>query len=120
NEESGGTPFTLSGVLAVTFGDSGSFSATITGQQIDLDAPLGEGKRADVTAALSGLLARLNTLPVPSMSGYLGVDVPTVIAGGSGRPGRAERAAVPMGERLSGGGGADGHRGRKRHYAPSL
>ncbi len=78
-------PFTISGAATLDLAAVPSFEAVLSARQIDLDRTLGAGP--DKPVSFDGALAALGTtiagLPVPSVPGRIGFDIPGVVVGGS-------------------------------------
>lgn len=78
-------PFTISGVATLDLAAAPSFEAVLSARQIDLDRTLGEGpdKPVSFNNALAAFGATIAGLPVPSVPGRVGFDIPGVVVGGS-------------------------------------
>lgn len=78
-------PFTMSGVATLDLAAVPSFEAVLSARQIDLDRTLGDGpdKPVSFDGALAAFGATIASLPVPSVPGRIGFDIPGVVVGGS-------------------------------------
>lgn len=78
-------PFTISGAATLDLAAVPSFEAVLSARQIDLDRTLGEGpdKPVSFDGALAALGATIAGLPVPSVPGRIGFDIPGLVVGGS-------------------------------------
>lgn len=78
-------PFTISGVATLDLAAVPSFEAVLSARQIDLDRTLGEGpdKPVSFNDALAAFGATVAGLPMPSVPGRVGFDIPGVVVGGS-------------------------------------
>jgi len=82
NEE---RPFSITGVATLDLAAMPSFEAVLSARQIDLDRTLGKGPDQPVSfdGALTAFGSALAGLPVPSVPGRIGFDIPGVVVGGS-------------------------------------
>ncbi len=82
NEE---RPFSITGVATLDLAAVPSFEAVLSARQIDLDRTLGQGPDKPVSSdgALAAFGAALSGLPVPSVPGRIGFDIPGIVVGGS-------------------------------------
>ncbi|PIP00613.1 hypothetical protein CJ014_00460 [Pleomorphomonas carboxyditropha] len=78
-------PFTISGAATLDLAAVPSFEAVLSARQIDLDRTLGEGpdKPVSFDGALAAFGATIAGLPVPSVPGRIGFDIPGVVVGGN-------------------------------------
>jgi len=78
-------PFTISGAATLDLAAVPSFEAVLSARQIDLDWTLGEGpdKPVSFDGALAAFGATIAGLPVPSVPGRIGFDIPGVVVGGN-------------------------------------
>ena len=78
-------PFTISGAATLDLAAVPSFEAVLSARQIDLDRTLGAGpdKPVSLDGALAAFGAAIAGLPVPSVPGRIGFDIPGVVVGGS-------------------------------------
>lgn len=78
-------PYSLTGAATVDLGRAMRFDAVLKARQLDLDRSIGKGPNepARVEAASGAIVAGIAELPVPTIPGRIGFDIPGIVIGGS-------------------------------------
>ncbi|MCX5516945.1 AsmA family protein [Kaistia defluvii] len=78
-------PYSLTGAASVDLGKAMRFDAVLKARQLDLDRSIGKGPNepASVDLASQAIVAGLAEIPVPTIPGRVGFDIPGIVIGGS-------------------------------------
>ncbi|MET4633864.1 uncharacterized protein involved in outer membrane biogenesis [Kaistia defluvii] len=78
-------PYSLTGAASVDLGKAMRFDAVLKARQLDLDRSIGKGPNepASVDLASQAIVTGLAGIPVPTIPGRVGFDIPGIVIGGS-------------------------------------